>query len=189
MINRLLAIAFLLSAVVLSACGDSRYSVEIGAVPTAAPPPTVAPTAAPVVIVVPAPAQAPASDNALPLILLAIMSACVAFATVMALMLIPRRPYTAPPPPPAPTFLPPFTVDDEPASIPLINVTNHYHYHASAPPIGAPEMPPPPELPDNWTIARKAEYLLSAGYTTDEARRILDSRHSARQLPPPKGSR
>jgi hypothetical protein len=64
-------------------------------------------------------------------------------------------------------------------SIPLINVTNHYHYHAGKPPISPSAL----NMPDNWTINRKAEHLLGMGFTKDEARAYLESQHRA-QLPP-----
>jgi hypothetical protein len=173
--KQMIAIAIVAMAA-LTACGEDRYSVEVG--PVATPPPTVQP-APPQVIVIqqpaPVPAPAPTNDNALPLILLGAMGACVVFVTAMLIARIVAQPAPAPRSEPYPPFVQATFQRPQPEpDVPLLNTVNHYHYHAGS----------EADMPSGWSVARKAEHLLSAGYTVDEARNIIDQQHRAKQLPP-----
>ena len=184
----LIVVALVLSAVVLSACGADRYSVEVGPVATAVPTAAPVPTQAPQIIIVQAPAPAqpvqpapsPASDNAMPFILLGALAACVVFLTMLTLawiMVPPSRP--APRTEPYPPFVEATYIKPPPieeGTIPLLNVTNHYHYHAAGD--GADTRA------SGWSVGRRVNELLAQGLSVDEARSILDSEHRA-QLPPP----
>jgi hypothetical protein len=161
----------------LTACGTDRYSVEVGPVATPVPTAAPVPTQAPQIIIVqppPAPVQpspAVTDETTIMFFAVGVIAMGILVLTAIALIYVWKRPTAAPAAPP---------------HTPVHSITNHYHYHASAPPLGAPEMPPPPVLPEGWTIQRKATWLMSAGYTVEEARAIIDSQHRAKQLPPAK---
>jgi hypothetical protein len=156
-------------------------SANVGAQPTPLPVPTAQP---PQVIVVQAPAQPAPVQAAQPLdagtvVLLSIMMVgSVIGASVSITYMLSRATRQSRPIP----YVDAQAQLNEPANeIPLLNVTNHYHYHADG---RAPVPPQALNLPDDWTINRKAEYLLGMGYSVSEARAYLESQHRARQLPP-----